>query len=134
MSVVAVILACDPCPALGALTAWRCKGALPFGGRNRTIDFALSNCVNSGIEKVGVLTQYRPRELNIHLAHGRPWGRERKCRLTGWSSPTCGRIVGFSTPNAWTFRVCWWIKSIQTQVHGSLRCYERMAILCQPSI
>ena len=56
---------------LGPLTAHRAKPALPFGGKYRIIDFTLSNCVNSGVRKVGVCTQYRARSLIRHL-HRRP--------------------------------------------------------------
>ena len=75
---LALILADDPCTTLDKLTSRRCKPALPFAGKYRTVDFALSNCVNSGIETVGVITQYRPRSLHAHLAFGRPWGLDRR--------------------------------------------------------
>src|SRR6185295_10469125 len=53
------------------------KPAVPFGGKYRIIDFTLSNCVNSGIFDVGVLTQYRPGSLNQHIGIGRPWDLDR---------------------------------------------------------
>lgn len=59
------------------LTKWRAKPAVPFGGKYRIIDFALSNCVNSGIFNVAVLTQYMPRSLNDHLRAGKPWDLDR---------------------------------------------------------
>jgi glucose-1-phosphate adenylyltransferase len=62
---------------MNSLTAYRCKAALPFGGKYRLIDFALSNCANSGISTVGVITQYRPRSLHAHLDYGRPWDLDR---------------------------------------------------------
>jgi glucose-1-phosphate adenylyltransferase len=73
----ALILCTEACASLGKLISRRCKAALPFAGKYRLVDFALSNCVNSGIETVGVITQYRPRSLNAHLAFGRPWGLNR---------------------------------------------------------
>jgi glucose-1-phosphate adenylyltransferase len=75
---VALIVTDDVCTDLGKLTTQRCKAALPFAGKYRLIDFALSNCVNSQIETVGVITQYRPRSLNAHLAYGRPWDLDRR--------------------------------------------------------
>ena len=58
---------------MGVLTSKRAKPAVPFAGKYRIIDFALSNCVNSGIFDVLVLTQYRPHSLNDHIGLGRPW-------------------------------------------------------------
>ncbi|WP_423246981.1 sugar phosphate nucleotidyltransferase, partial [Thermohalobacter berrensis] len=55
------------------LTRKVAKPAVPFGGKYRIIDFALSNCANSGIHTVGVLTQYQPLELNSHIGIGSPW-------------------------------------------------------------
>jgi len=59
------------------LTAKRTKPAVPFAGKYRIIDFTLSNCVNSGIYNVGILTQYRPRSLNDHIGIGRSWDLDR---------------------------------------------------------
>ena len=64
MSVLALIMAGGEGPGLGVLTARRTDAALPFAGKFRIIDFVLSNCVNSGITNVAVLTQYQPRSLN----------------------------------------------------------------------
>jgi glucose-1-phosphate adenylyltransferase len=75
---IALVLCNEADPALGKLTARRSKAALPFAGKYRLIDFALSNCVNSGIETVGVITQYQPRSLHAHLAYGCPWGLDRR--------------------------------------------------------
>ena len=55
----------------------RGKPAVPFGGKYRIIDFPLSNCINSGIDTVGVLTQYRPLELNAYIGNGEPWDLDR---------------------------------------------------------
>lgn len=77
MRVKAVILAGGEGTRLGALTAKRAKPAVPFAGKYRIIDFALSNCVNSNIFDVLVLTQYRPHSLNDHIALGRPWDLDR---------------------------------------------------------
>jgi glucose-1-phosphate adenylyltransferase len=73
----ALILAGGEGSRLGVLTAKRAKPAVPFAGKYRIIDFALSNCVNSGIFDVLVLTQYRPHSLNEHIALGRPWDLDR---------------------------------------------------------
>ena len=62
---------------LYALTQNVAKPAVPFGGKYRIIDFPLSNCVNSGIDTVGVLTQYQPLELNVYLGNGEPWDLDR---------------------------------------------------------
>ncbi len=74
---LALILAGGASPALSVLTAVRTEAAIPFGGKYRIIDFSLSNCVNSEIYNVGVLTQYRPRSLNEHIGTGRPWDLDR---------------------------------------------------------
>ena len=75
--VVAMRLAGGQGSRLYALTSNVAKPAVPFGGKYRIIDFPLSNCVNSGIDTVGVLTQYRPLELNSYLGNGQPWDLDR---------------------------------------------------------
>lgn len=70
---LAMILAGGQGSRLGALTKNIAKPAVPFGGKYRIIDFPLSNCANSGIDKVGVLTQYRPLELHTYLGTGNAW-------------------------------------------------------------
>ena len=70
---VAMILAGGQGSRLGVLTRWRAKPAVPFGGKYRIIDFPLSNCTNSGIDVVGVLTQYEPFILNSYIGNGSPW-------------------------------------------------------------
>ena len=70
---IAMLLAGGQGSRLYALTSKVAKPAVPFGGKYRIIDFPLSNCVNSGIDTVGVLTQYRPLELNAHIGIGQPW-------------------------------------------------------------
>ena len=70
---VAMLLAGGQGSRLYALTRNVAKPAVPFGAKYRIIDFPLSNCVNSGIDTVGVLTQYRPMELNAYLGNGQPW-------------------------------------------------------------
>ena len=75
--VVAMLLAGGQGSRLYALTSSVAKPAVPFGGKYRIIDFPLSNCVNSGIDTVGVLTQYRPLELNSYLGNGQPWDLDR---------------------------------------------------------
>ena len=75
--VMAVILAGGEGERLSILSSVRAKPAVPFGGKYRIIDFTLSNCVNSGIDNVVVLTQYNPRSLNDHIGVGRPWDLDR---------------------------------------------------------
>ena len=70
---VAMLLAGGQGSRLGILTKHVAKPAVPFGGKYRIIDFPLSNCSNSGVDVVGVLTQYRPLELNAYIASGAPW-------------------------------------------------------------
>ncbi len=77
MSTQAMILAGGEGPALSVLTALRSEAAVPFGGKYRIIDFALSNCVNSDIFDVAIMTQYQPRSLNAHIGVGRPWDLDR---------------------------------------------------------
>ncbi len=74
---MAVILAGGQGERLSILSSVRAKPAVPFGGKYRIIDFALSNCVNSDIDHVLVLTQYDPRSLNDHIGLGRPWDLDR---------------------------------------------------------
>ena len=76
-SVAAVILAGGQGERLSVLSAKRAKPAVPFAGKYRIIDFTLSNCVNSGLYRVAVLTQYRPHSLNDHIGIGRPWDLDR---------------------------------------------------------
>src|SRR5690625_1720820 len=74
---LAIILAGGRGTRLGKLTDNIAKPAVPFGGRYRIIDFALSNCANSGIRNVGVITQYQPLALNEHVGNGAAWGLNR---------------------------------------------------------
>ncbi len=74
---VAMILAGGQGSRLGALTKNVAKPAVPFGGKYRIIDFPLSNCIHSGIDTVGVLTQYQPLELNTYIGNGNPWDLDR---------------------------------------------------------
>ena len=76
--IVAMILAGGQGSRLGVLTKNLAKPAVPFGGKYRIIDFPLSNCSNSGIHTVGVLTQYKPLELNAHIGIGDPWDLDRR--------------------------------------------------------
>ena len=75
--VLAVILAGGAGERLSVLSSIRSKPAVPFGGKFRLIDFSLSNCVNSGIDDVLVLTQFNPRSLIDHIGTGRPWDLDR---------------------------------------------------------
>ena len=70
---IAMLLAGGQGSRLYVLTGDMAKPAVPFGGKYRIIDFPLSNCTNSGIDTVGVLTQYRPLELNSYIGSGQPW-------------------------------------------------------------
>lgn len=70
---VAMLLAGGQGSRLYALTQKVAKPAIPYGGKNRFIDFPLSNCINSGIDTVGVLTQYQPMMLNEYIGNGQPW-------------------------------------------------------------
>ena len=74
---IAMLLAGGQGSRLHALTRDIAKPAVPFGGKYRIIDFPLSNCVNSGIDTVGVLTQYQPLQLNEYLGNGQPWDLDR---------------------------------------------------------
>ena len=76
--IVAMILAGGQGSRLGVLTKNIAKPAVPFGGKYRIIDFPLSNCSNSGIYTVGVLTQYKPLDLNNHIGIGDPWDLDRR--------------------------------------------------------
>ena len=76
--IVAMILAGGQGSRLGVLTKKLAKPAVPFGGKYRIIDFPLSNCSNSGIYTVGVLTQYKPLELNAHIGIGEAWDLDRQ--------------------------------------------------------
>lgn len=75
--IMALLLAGGQGSRLGILTKKAAKPAVLFGGKYRIIDFSLSNCVNSGIDTVGVLTQYQPLKLNNHIGIGKPWNMDR---------------------------------------------------------
>lgn len=74
IEMLGLILAGGQGTRLGKLTKDVAKPAVPFGGRYRIIDFALSNCANSNVKNVGVITQYQPLTLNAHIGNGAPWG------------------------------------------------------------
>ena len=74
---IAMLLAGGQGSRLYALTQNVAKPSVPFGGKYRIIDFPLSNCANSGIDTVGVLTQYRPLQLNSYIGNGQPWDLDR---------------------------------------------------------
>jgi len=75
---IAMLLAGGQGSRLGVLTATKAKPALAFGGKYRIIDFPMSNCINSGVDTVGVLTQYLPLQLNQHIGIGIPWDLDRR--------------------------------------------------------
>ena len=102
---VAMLLAGGQGSRLKVLTENTAKPAVPFGGKYRIIDFPLSNCVNSGIDTVGILTQYQPLELNEYIGNGQPWGLnkthscaqilppyERHDKKSGWYKGTANAI------------------------------------------
>ncbi len=76
-NMIAMILAGGQGSRLGIMTKGMAKPAVPFGAKYRIIDFVLSNCSNSGIDTVGVLTQYKPQMLNSHIGIGSPWDLDR---------------------------------------------------------
>ncbi|MFZ9858065.1 MAG: glucose-1-phosphate adenylyltransferase family protein [Roseiflexaceae bacterium] len=98
--VLALILAGGEHPALSILTAERAEAAVPFAGKYRIIDFTLSNCVNSGITNVGVLTQYRPRSLQEHIGVGKPWDLDRRIGGVHILHPYMGASIGWQKGNA----------------------------------
>jgi glucose-1-phosphate adenylyltransferase len=79
---------------LSVLSDYRAKPAVPFAGKFRIIDFTLSNCVNSGIYDVAVLTQYRPLSLNTHIGIGKPWDLDRQRGGVQLRQPYLGRAAG----------------------------------------
>ncbi len=95
--VLAVILAGGEGERLSILSGLRAKPAVPFGGKYRIIDFTLSNCVNSDIHNVVVLTQYNPRSLNDHIGAGRPWDLDRTSGGIRLLQP----FVSRGRPNEW---------------------------------
>lgn len=74
---IAMLLAGGQGSRLGVLTSEVAKPAVSFGGKYSIIDFPLSNCINSGVDTVGVLTQYQPLRLNTHIGIGIPWDLDR---------------------------------------------------------
>lgn len=91
--VLALILAGGQGDRLSILSEQRAKPAVIFGGKYRIIDFVLSNCANSNITRVGVLTQYRPRSLNDHIGSGRPWDLDREGGGVFLLQPYLGREI-----------------------------------------
>jgi glucose-1-phosphate adenylyltransferase len=92
-NVLAMILAGGQGDRLSILSEERAKPAVIFGGKYRIIDFVLSNCANSNITRVGVLTQYRPRSLNDHIGSGRPWDLDREGGGVYLLQPYLGREI-----------------------------------------
>src|SRR5260370_8490607 len=89
--VLAIILAGGQGERLSLLSQKRAKPAVPFAGKYRIIDFVLSNCVNSGIADVAVLTQYRPHSLHDHIGIGKPWDLDRQKGGVHLLQPYIGR-------------------------------------------
>ena len=71
---ICLVLAGGKGTRLGKLTSNQAKPAVPFGGRYRIVDFTLSNCANSGVRNIGIITQYQPLLLNKHIGNGASWG------------------------------------------------------------
>jgi glucose-1-phosphate adenylyltransferase len=94
MRVVAMLMAGGAGKRLTVLSTYRAKPAVPFAGKFRIIDFTLSNCVNSGIYDVAVLTQYRPHSLNAHIGIGKPWDLDRQRGGVHLRQPYLGRTAG----------------------------------------
>src|SRR5262245_24559603 len=90
-NVIATVLAGGQGERLSVLSRERAKPAVPFAGKYRIIDFTLSNCVNSGLYNVAVLTQYRPHSLNDHIGIGRPWDLDRATGGVRLLQPYLGR-------------------------------------------
>lgn len=93
-SAFAMIMAGGSSESLSVLTEVRAEPAVPFGGKFRLIDFPLSNCVNSEIYNVAVLTQYRPRSLNDHIGIGKPWDLDRVSGGVRLLQPYRGGVYG----------------------------------------
>jgi glucose-1-phosphate adenylyltransferase len=93
MRVLAMIMAGGASEALSVLTAVRSEPAIPFGGKYRIIDFSLSNCVNSAIFNVALLTQHMPRSLNDHVGVGKPWDLDRSQGGVRLLQPYLGRSI-----------------------------------------
>jgi len=93
MRTLAMILAGGRGSRLSVLANKRAKPAVPFAGKYRIIDFPLSNCVNSGIYTVGVVTQYRPRSLQDHIRNGAPWDLDRLNGGVWMLQPYQGRLA-----------------------------------------
>ncbi|MCL2463096.1 MAG: sugar phosphate nucleotidyltransferase, partial [Defluviitaleaceae bacterium] len=75
--IIAMLMAGGQGSRMGILSQEKAKPAISFGGKYRIIDFPMSNCINSGIDTVGVMTQYRPLLLNKHIGIGIPWDLDR---------------------------------------------------------
>jgi glucose-1-phosphate adenylyltransferase len=94
MRVLAMIMAGGASKALSVLTAVRSVSSIPFGGKYRIVDFPLSNCVNSDIFSVALLTQHMPRSLNDHVGVGKPWDLDRSQGGVRLLQPYLGRGIG----------------------------------------
>jgi glucose-1-phosphate adenylyltransferase len=95
MNILALILAGGRGSRLDILSHPRAKPGVPFAGKYRIIDFTLSNCVNSGIYNIGVVTQYLPRSLNKHIGIGRPWDLDRQFGGVTLLQPYTGKQGGW---------------------------------------
>src|SRR5512136_1500941 len=94
MRPLAMIMAGGVSKALSVLTAVRSVASIPFGGKYRIVDFPLSNCVNSDIFSVALLTQHMPRSLNDHVGVGKPWDLDRSQGGVRLLQPYLGRGIG----------------------------------------
>ncbi len=147
---IAMLLAGGQGSRLGVLTQKVAKPAVSFGGKYRIIDFPLSNCINSGVDTVGVLTQYQPLRLNSHIGIGIPWDLDRNVGgvtilppyedkgstgipvlrtpfIRTWSTldsynPEYVLIFPATTSIKWIMRLCWNITKRITQMSPSHVC------------
>ena len=112
---VAMLLAGGQGSRLYVLTKNVAKPAVPFGGKYRIIDFPLSNCVNSGIDTVGVLTQYQPLVLNDYIGNGQPWDLDRAARRRAVSCRPIRRATGSE-----------WYKGTANAIYQNIAFIERL--------
>ncbi len=111
---IAMLLAGGQGSRLKVLTENTAKPAVPFGGKYRIIDFPLSNCVNSGIDTVGILTQYQPLELNEYIGNGQPWGLNK--------THSCAQVL---PPYERHDKKCGWYKGTANAIYQNIDFIDR---------
>ena len=117
---LAMILAGGAGSRLGVLVRQRAKPAVPYGGIYRLIDFPVSNAMNSGIERIGILTQYLPYSLTDHISNGHPWGLVGRNREVKILPPPPGHPRQRLVPakriwNDWKNSRSMWMRSLSTR-------------------